>query len=122
MPPSRRWLAEARPRSGSTSTPAYQLSPSGLIDFGNAYAADAVSDLVKWLFCSEHEAPGSTRHILDGYGPIDHPDPDRALGFYTLLHRIVMWWWLRHIGVIPAPDAPSDIMDDLRRMADQKSP
>ena len=94
-----------------------KLSLSGLIDFGNAYAADPVSDLAKCLFCSEHEAPGSTQHILAGYGPIDHPAPERALSFYTLLHRIIMWWWLRHIGVISAPDAPSDIMDDLRRTA-----
>lgn len=92
-----------------------RLTLSGLIDFGNAYAADPVSDLAKCLFCSEHEAPGSTPHILAGYGPIDHPDPQRALRFYTLLHRLIMWWWLRHIGVIPTPDAPSDIMDDLRR-------
>jgi Ser/Thr protein kinase RdoA (MazF antagonist) len=96
-----------------------KLSLSGLIDFGNAYAAAPVSDLAKCLFCSEHEAPGSTRYILDGYGPIDHHDPEAALSFYTLLHRITMWWWLRHIGVIPTPDAPSDIMDDLRRTADQ---
>ena len=94
-----------------------KLSLSGLIDFGNAHAADPVSDLAKCLFCCEHDAPGSTQHILAGYGPIDHPAPERALAFYTLLHRIIMWWWLRHIGVISAPDAPSDIMDDLRRLA-----
>lgn len=94
-----------------------KLTLSGLIDFGNAHAADPVSDLAKCLFCSEHDAPGSTPHILAGYGSIDHPDPDRALAFYTLLHRLTMWWWLRHIGVIPTPNAPSDIMNDLRRTA-----
>lgn len=94
-----------------------RLTLSGLIDFGNAHAADPVSDLAKCLFCSEHDAPGSSPHILAGYGPIDHPAPEDALRFYTLLHRLTMWYWLRHIGVITAPDAPSDIMDDLRATA-----
>ncbi|UJW85585.1 hypothetical protein [Devosia sp. SL43] len=73
--------------------------------------------MAKCLFCSEHEAPGSAQPILEGCGPIDHPDPTSALSFYTLLHRVIMWWFLRHIGVLPTPDAPSDIMDDLRQMA-----
>ena len=94
-----------------------RLTLSGLIDFGNARAADPVLDLAKCLFCSEHDAPGSTRHILAGYGPIDHPQPDAALAYYTLFHRMVMWWWLRRIGVIPTPDAPSDLMDTLRETA-----
>ena len=95
-----------------------KLTLSGLIDFGNARAADPISDLAKCLFCSEHSAPGCTPYILDGYGPLDHPDPPAALAYYTLIHRVVMWWWLRHIGVIPAPGAPSDIMDRLRETAD----
>lgn len=94
-----------------------KLTLSGLIDFGNAHAADPVCDLAKCLFCSAHDAPGSTQHILEGYGPIDHPAPKAALAFYTLLHRIIMWWWLRHVGVLPTADAPSEIMDDLRRTA-----
>lgn len=93
------------------------LTLSGLIDFGNAQAADPISDLAKCLFCSEHEAPGCTPYILDGYGPLDHPRPTAALEYYTLIHRVVMWWWLRHIGVIPTPDSPSDIMDKLRQAA-----
>ena len=96
-----------------------RLRLSGLIDFGNAHAGDAVSDLAKCLFCCEHDAPGSTPDILAGYGPIDHPDPAAGLAFYTLLHRLTMWWWLRAIGVIPAADAQSDIMDALRRTAGQ---
>ncbi|GLQ57100.1 phosphotransferase family protein [Devosia nitrariae] len=93
------------------------LSLSGLIDFGNARATDPVFDLAKCLFCSRHEAPDSPMLILEGYGPIEHPDPEAALWYYTLLHRITMWWWLRHVGVIPTPDAPSDLIDDLRSMA-----
>ena len=92
------------------------LSLSGLIDFGNARAADAVWDLAKCLFCSDHDAPGSRKHILAGYGAIDHPDPAGALSYYTLLHRMIMWWWLRHVGVIPTADAPSGLIDDLRAM------
>jgi aminoglycoside phosphotransferase (APT) family kinase protein len=93
-----------------------QLELSGLIDFGNAQAADAVFDLAKCLFCSAHEAPGCRGPMLEGYGPIDHPDPTGALRYYTLLHRVIMWWWLRHVGVIPSPDAPSDLIDDLWEM------
>lgn len=93
------------------------LHLSGLIDFGNAHAADAISDLAKCLFCSEHDAPGSTPYILEGYGPIDHPAPARALAFYTLLHRLTMWSWLRRIGVLSTKDAPIDILDDLKRTA-----
>lgn len=94
-----------------------KLRLSGLIDFGNARAADPISDLAKCLFCSEHEAPGCTSFILEGYGALDHPRPQAALDYYTLLHRIIMWWWLRHIGVIPTPDAPSEIMDRLHEVA-----
>lgn len=77
-----------------------QLRLTGLIDFGNAHASDAVCDLAKCLFCSEHDAPGSAASILEGYGPIDHPNIDAALWIYLLLHRLTMWSWLRQIGVI----------------------
>lgn len=95
-----------------------RLVLSGLIDFGNAQAADPVADLAKCLFCSEHDAPGSMPHILAGYGRIDHPDPEGAIWYYTLLHRVTMWSWLRHIGAIPTPDTPSGLIDDLRMMAE----
>lgn len=101
----------------AVEAPNGKLTLSGLIDFGNARAADPVFDLAKCLFCSEHDAPDCASYILDGYGPVDHPHPAAALEYYTLLHRIVMWWWLRHIGVIPTPDSPSDIMDKLRNVA-----
>ncbi|SHF30643.1 Ser/Thr protein kinase RdoA involved in Cpx stress response, MazF antagonist [Kaistia soli DSM 19436] len=91
---------------------------SGLVDFGNARAADAVFDLAKCLFCSEHDAPGSTPHILAGYGEIDHPSPALAIWYYTILHRMVMWWWLRHVGVIPSATSPSDLMDRLIETGD----
>jgi aminoglycoside phosphotransferase (APT) family kinase protein len=94
-----------------------RLSLSGLIDFGNAQAADAVWDLAKCLFCSEHDISGCQPHILAGYGPIDHPDPAAALCYYTLLHRVTMWCWLRHVGVIATSDTPSELIDDLRQMA-----
>ena len=93
------------------------LSICGLIDFGNARANGAVMDLAKTIFVCEHDAPGSGAAILDGYGAIDHPSPTRALAFYTILHRLIMWWWLRHIGVIGSADAESDIMTALRATA-----
>ena len=89
---------------------------TGLIDFGNARASDPICDLAKAVFCSEHDAPGSRAAILEGYGPIDHPDPDAAIWIYLLLHRLTMWWWLRHVGVI-LPGERHDLMVDLERMA-----
>lgn len=95
-----------------------RLYLTGLIDFGNARASDPICDLAKALFCSEHDAPGSRAAILDGYGPIDHPDPDAAIWIYLLLHRLVMWWWLRHVGVI-LPGERHDLMVDLETMVDE---
>lgn len=95
-----------------------RLRLSGLIDFGNARAADAVSDLASSIFFTEHEMPGSGPFILEGYGPIDHPDPTGALWFYTLHHRIVMWWWLRHVGVIPDGEK-HDLIRDLEAMVEE---
>lgn len=94
------------------------IAISGLIDFGNARASCAVMDLAKTIFICEHEQPGSGSAILEGYGPLDHPVPDRALAFYTLLHRVIMWWWLRHIGVLNSPHAESDVMTALRETAE----
>jgi aminoglycoside phosphotransferase (APT) family kinase protein len=91
-----------------------KLRLSGLIDFGNMRAESAPMDLAKCLFCTEHDTPGSTVAILDGYGPINHPEPAKALAFYTTLHRLTMWSWLRKIGVLPSADSPSDIIDALR--------
>jgi aminoglycoside phosphotransferase (APT) family kinase protein len=98
-----------------------RLRLTGLIDFGNARAADAVSDLAKNIFNTEHELPGSTPAILEGYGPIDHPDPEGALWFYTLHHRVVMWWWLRHVGFV-ADGERHPLIDDLKAMAGAGGP
>jgi Ser/Thr protein kinase RdoA (MazF antagonist) len=100
-----------------TKTADGTLALSGLIDFGNARAADAIFDLAKCLMCSMHQAPNCRKPMLEGYGAIDHPDPEAALWYYTLLHRVIMWWWLRHIGVIPTANAPSGLIDDLQAMA-----
>jgi hypothetical protein len=35
-----------------------------------------------------------------------------------MLHRLTMWWWLRHVGVI-AEGEEHDLMRDLRAMADE---
>jgi aminoglycoside phosphotransferase (APT) family kinase protein len=88
---------------------------TGLLDFGNAHAADPVRDLAKVLFMAAHDAPGSEGLIREGYGAIDHPDPETALWVYTLLHRASMWAWLRQIGVL-AVDADIDLIRDLRAM------
>lgn len=91
-----------------------ELSIAGLVDFGNARASTAIMDLAKTIFVCEHEMPGSGELILAGYGSIDHPNPAKALAFYTMLHRVIMWWWLRHIGVLATADAEVDVMTALR--------
>jgi Ser/Thr protein kinase RdoA (MazF antagonist) len=93
-----------------------RLRLSGLIDFGNVRAADAVYDLAKCIFCTVHHAPGARGPMLKGYGPIDHPDPEAALAYYAVIHRMMMWWWLRHIGEVGA-DEPHEIIDRLRETA-----
>lgn len=95
-----------------------RLQLTGLLDFGNARASDPVCDLAKALFCSEHDAPGSTPHIRAGYGPIDHSDPEAALWIYTMVHRVTMWMWLRHVGVILEGEH-NPLLDDLAAMAEQ---
>jgi Ser/Thr protein kinase RdoA (MazF antagonist) len=95
-------------RSGS-------LQLSGLIDFGNARAADALFDLAKALFCCAHEDPRSREPLLAGYGEINHPDPEEALWLYTLFHRVVMWCGLTRRG--DTSDGPAGLLCDLDEMS-----
>jgi hypothetical protein len=88
------------------------LKLTGLIDFGNAHAADAVWDLAKILFICAHDAPEAPALIREGYGLVDDPDPEGALRFYTVLHRVIMWWWLRHVGIIKDGEHNA-LIDDL---------
>jgi Ser/Thr protein kinase RdoA (MazF antagonist) len=94
-----------------------RLQLTGLLDYGNARASDAICDLAKALFCSEHDAPGSTPHIRAGYGSIDHSDPEVALWIYTLVHRVTMWMWLRHTGFVRDGEH-NPLIDDLTHMAE----
>jgi Ser/Thr protein kinase RdoA (MazF antagonist) len=87
---------------------------TGLIDFGNARAGDALFDLAKALFCCTHEDPRSREPLLAGYGEIDHPDAEEALRLYTLFHRASMWCWLTRRG--EASDGPEDLLRDLDAM------
>jgi Ser/Thr protein kinase RdoA (MazF antagonist) len=96
------------------------LRLTGLIDFGNVRAADPVYDLAKCIFCAEHEDPTCRAAMLEGYGPIPHPEPEAALRLYTLIHRMMMWWWLRHIDVITA-DEPHGLIDALQAMVRESS-
>ena len=109
-----RLSSHQRPRRAQRRRP----PTSGNHRFQQCQAADAVSDLASSIFFTEHEMPGSGPCILEGYGPIDHPDPEGALWFYTLHHRVVMWWWLRHVGII-ADGEEHGLVADLREMADR---
>jgi aminoglycoside phosphotransferase (APT) family kinase protein len=91
------------------------LKLTGLIDFGNARAGDALSDLAKALFCCTHEDPSSRRPLLAGYGEIVHPDPEQALWLYTLFHRVSMWCWLTRHGL--ASDGGAGLLCDLHEMS-----
>ena len=88
---------------------------TGLIDFGNARAGDAVFDLAKALFCCTHEDPRSRAPLLAGYGEIDHPEPAEALWLYTLFHRVIMWSGLTRGGDTPA--GPAGLLRDLDEMS-----
>ena len=91
------------------------LRLTGLIDFGNARAGDALFDLAKTLFCCTHEDPRSREPLLDGYGDINHPDPEEALWLYTLFHGLVMWCGLTRRG--DTSDGPAGLLRDLDEMS-----
>jgi Ser/Thr protein kinase RdoA (MazF antagonist) len=88
---------------------------TGLIDFGNARAEDALFDLAKALFCCTHEDPRSREPFLAGYGEINHPDPEEALWLYTLFHRVVMWCGLTRRG--DTSDGAAGLLHDLDEMS-----
>ena len=90
-----------------------QLVLTGLIDFANALAGDPLADLAKALFCCAHEDPRSVRPLREGYGRIDHPDPEAALWLYTLYHRLTMWTFRPGLGDDPASAGPAGLMADL---------
>lgn len=92
-----------------------RLRLAGLIDYGSAVGNDPTSDLAKAMFICEHQSPGSSRPLREGYGPIDHPRPDAALRLNLLLHRVIMWSWLRRSMPADAPGLPQ-LLDDLRAM------
>jgi Ser/Thr protein kinase RdoA (MazF antagonist) len=91
------------------------LQLTGLIDFGNARAGDALFDLAKALFCCTHEDPRSREPLLAGYGDINHPDPEEALWLYTLFHRVVMWCGLTRRG--DTSGGPAGLLRDLEEMS-----
>jgi Ser/Thr protein kinase RdoA (MazF antagonist) len=90
------------------------LQLTGLIDFGNARAGDALFDLAKALFCCTHEDPRSREPLLAGYGDINHPHPEEALWLYTLFHRVVMWCGLTRRA--DTSDGPAGLLRDLEEM------
>lgn len=96
-----------------------ELALTGLIDFANALAGDPLADLAKSLFCCAHEDPRSVGPLREGYGPVDHPDPEAALWLYTLYHRLTMWTFLTRLGDDPTSAGPAGLMADLAAMAGQ---
>lgn len=85
---------------------------TGLIDFANARAGDPLMDLATTLSCCSHEDPISRTPLLEGYGPVDHPDLDGALWLYELFFRVLLWTWLMDIGD-PAAAGPAGALAEL---------
>jgi aminoglycoside phosphotransferase (APT) family kinase protein len=85
---------------------------TGLLDFGNARAADPLFDLAKTLMMADHHDPAIRAPLLEGYGRLDHPDPAGVLRLYTLYHRMIMWSYLNRFG-----ERPDGLLADLRAMA-----
>jgi Ser/Thr protein kinase RdoA (MazF antagonist) len=75
-----------------------ELALTGLIDFANARSGDPLMDLATALSCCTHEDPTSRAPLLEGYGPVDHPDLEGALWLYTFYFRLTLWTWLMDIG------------------------
>jgi Ser/Thr protein kinase RdoA (MazF antagonist) len=92
-----------------------RLQLTGLIDFGNARAGDALFDLAKALLCCSHEDLSSPQPLLAGYGDFNHPDPEEALWLYTLFHRLVMWCHLARDG--ETTEGPAGLLRDLNGMS-----
>ena len=90
------------------------LQLTGLIDFGNARAGDALLDIAKELFCCVHEDPRISEPFLTGHGEINHPAPEEALWLYTLFHRVSMWFWLTRDG---NTSGPAGLLRDLNEMS-----
>jgi len=91
------------------------LRLTGLIEFGNARAGDALFDLAKALLCCIHEDPRSRGPLLVGYGDITHPNPQEALWLYTRFHRLVMWCHLARDG--ETSEGPAVPLQDLHGMS-----
>jgi aminoglycoside phosphotransferase (APT) family kinase protein len=88
------------------------LRLTGLIDFANARAGDPLMDLATALSCCAHEDPTSRAPLLEGYGPVDHPDLDGALWLYVFFFRLSLWTWLMEIGD-PGAAGPAGALGDL---------
>ena len=93
-----------------------QLRLTGLVDFGNARAADPVFDLAKTMLMCDLELPGAGAAIRTGYGTIEHPEPDEAVRAYMLIHAMLLWGWYRAIGTI-AEGQPHEVMTTVLKMA-----
>jgi Ser/Thr protein kinase RdoA (MazF antagonist) len=91
------------------------LQLTGLIDFGNARAGDALLDLAKALFCCAHEDPRSREPLLAGYGEINDPDAEEVLWLYTLFHKVTMWCYLTRRG--DTSDGAAGLLRDLEEMS-----
>jgi len=90
------------------------LRLTGLIDFANARAGDPLMDLATTLSCCTHEDPVSRAPLLEGYGPVDHPDLDGALWLYQLFFRLLLWTWLMDI-CDPTAAGPAGALGELAR-------
>jgi aminoglycoside phosphotransferase (APT) family kinase protein len=79
---------------------------SGVVDFGNATAADPLLDLAKTSCYSRSE--GRLDALAEGHGEL-RTDWREAVRLYELYHRLELWWWFAsngiHLDVLPRLEA-----------------
>ena len=71
---------------------------TGVVDFGNAAAADPLLDLAKTFSYSRWATEACVDALAEGHGGL-RTDWREALGLYELYHRLELWWWFASNGI-----------------------
>jgi aminoglycoside phosphotransferase (APT) family kinase protein len=70
---------------------------TGIVDVGNATAADPLLDLAKTFTYSRRPSPKRIHALAAGHGDL-RADWRDALDLYVLFHRLELWWWFAATG------------------------
>jgi hygromycin-B 7''-O-kinase len=81
---------------------------TGIVDFGNATAADPLLDLAKTSSNSRWASDMRVEALAEGHGDL-RQDWREALRLYELYHRLELWWWFAstgsHVEALPLLEA-----------------